>query len=1261
MRVLDTLNTKGTGQQRPIRLSDFDAMRVSVASPDKVLQWSHGEVIKPETINYRTQKPERDGLFDERIFGPTKDWECYCGKYKKIRYKGVICDKCGVEVTRSSVRRERMGHIDLASPVAHIWYVRGVPSVLGTVLDMSVSDLEKVIYFAAFIILSVDEDVRIDTLKQLDEEYEELKGSDLNEKEKVALDANYKSTKQEIVGLQARKILTEARYHELSLKYGSIIRVGIGAESLFDLLRNLDVEQTLIDIKKDADEAVGATRRKILKRFRLLSEMHTAGVEPTWLVLTRIPVLPPDLRPMVQLDGGRFASSDLNDLYRRVLNRNNRLKKLLTKGAPEVICRNERRMLQEAVDALIDNSARRGRAVSTGATQRRLKSLSDMLRGKQGRFRQNLLGKRVDYSGRSVIVVGPKLRLHQCGLPKAMALELFKPFVISKLINEGYIHNVKNATRLIERGAPEVWDILERVTSSKYVLLNRAPTLHRLGIQAFQPVLIEGKAIQLHPLVCQAYNADFDGDQMAVHVPLSDQAAWEAAEIMRSSKNLLKPASGEPIVSPRLDIVFGMYYMTTLQEGVKGEGKLFASKTEAILAYDQRMIHIRAKIKVRIQLKKDGEKSLVETSVGRILFNNLLPDELQFMNADMDSKGLKKVVAACYDRFGNDETAQLVDRIKDTGFNMARLSGMTISMSDIEVPKEKNEIMAEADAELKQTDKQFNRGLVTDAERSVMSINVWLKTREKLEKMLIGKLGSVNPVHIMIRSGARGTPPQLVQMAGMKGLMTSPSGAIIEVPIRSNFKEGLDELEYFNSTHGARKGKSDTALRTSDAGYLTRRLVDVAQDIVVTINDCKTTGGITILRAESADMGQDFSERLIGRVAATDIKAAGARKPIVAAGQEIDEDIARLIGETDIAEVKVRSTVYCQAERGICQTCYGRDLATGKTVALGTVIGIMAAQAIGEPGTQLTLKTFHMGGVSGTSDITTGLPRVEELFEARTPKSLAAMSELSGKVVIHNTKEGRTVTVTGTDLPQETYALPNGYEPTVKANAIVRPREVIATSTGKPGIRAVIGGKVSLKDSAVIVKATEPLSREYHIPENITITVKNGDMIEAGDELTEGHRDLAMALRLKGSESVQRYIIRSIQEIYSAQGQSINDKHVEIILRRMFSKVYITEGGVTEYFGGQIVGRQEVERRNVELAKAKKPLIEFDEIVLGVTRVALKTESFLSAASFQETTGVLIEAAIKGAVDHLQGLKENVIIGKLIPAGTGFAESEANR
>jgi DNA-directed RNA polymerase subunit beta' len=1259
MTALDQLATTSAGKERPIRLSDFDAIRIAVASPDKILQWSHGEVFKPETINYRTQKPERDGLFDERIFGPTKDWECYCGKFKKIRYKGVVCDKCGVEVTRSSVRRERMGHIDLASPVAHIWYVRGVPSVLGTVLDLSVSDLEKVIYFAGFVVLDIDERIRTETLQQLEEEYAELGQTKLTSEERAGLDASYRSTKQEIGALKPNLILTEARYHELSLKYGSIVRVGIGAEALYDLLKRLDVPATIEQLKATANEAVGATRRKLLKRLRLLTDMTEAGIDPLWLVLTRIPVLPPDLRPMVQLDGGRFASSDLNDLYRRVLNRNNRLKKLLSKGAPEVICRNERRMLQEAVDALIDNSARRGRAVSTGATQRRLKSLSDMLRGKQGRFRQNLLGKRVDYSGRSVIVVGPKLKLHQCGLPKVMALELFKPFVISKLISEGHIHNVKNATRLIERGSPEVWDILERVTKEKYVLLNRAPTLHRLGIQAFQPVLIEGKAIQIHPLVCQAYNADFDGDQMAVHVPLSEPAAWEASEIMRSTRNLLKPASGEPIVSPRLDIVFGMYYLTSLEEDVRGKGSIFASKTEAILAYDQRVVHVRAPIRVRLKLAPTAEPTLVETSVGRILFNNILPDELQFVNAVMDAKALKRIVAACFDRYGSDETAQLVDRIKNLGFEHARLSGMTISLSDIEIPAEKDALMSASEQELAVVEKQFARGLITDAERSIKTIELWLKTREQLEQLLIGSLTTKNPLHIAVKSGARGTPAQLVQMAGMKGLMVSPTGAIIEVPVKSNFKEGLDELEYFNSTHGARKGKSDTALRTSDAGYLTRRLVDVAQDIVVAEAKCQTMVGITIDRSESSDVGQEFSERLVGRTAVEAIKLPATRKPLVNTGAEIDEQAAALIQASAVERIVVRSPIYCTATRGICQACYGRDLATGRLVELGTVIGIMAAQAIGEPGTQLTLKTFHMGGVSGTTDITTGLPRVEELFEARIPKTPAVMSELAGRVRTHTGKEGRTVTVTSDEMPSERLSLPKGYEPIVKNGTVVRAKELVASATGKPGIKAPIGGKVTIHNDTVSIRAIELISREYAIPEGAAIRVKNGDVVSAGDELTEGHLDLGLALKLKGRAAIERYIIRGIQEIYSAQGQSINDKHVEIILRRMLSKVYITEGGTSEYVAGQIANRTDVLAENERRAAKKQPPIESDEIILGVTRVALKTESFLSAASFQETTGVLIDSAIRGAVDRLKGLKENVIIGKLIPAGTGFGVDQS--
>ncbi|KKQ73170.1 MAG: DNA-directed RNA polymerase subunit beta' [Berkelbacteria bacterium GW2011_GWB1_38_5] len=965
------------------RINDFDALKISVASPDEILAWSFGEVLKPETINYRTQKPERDGLFDERIFGPVKDFECYCGKYKKIRYKGVICDKCGVEVTRSSVRRERMGHIDLAVPVTHIWYVHGVPSVLGLVLDISTNDLERVIYFAGFMILDVDENIRKSALEQLEKEFAEAKNKLAdNNMEMAKVEIAYRATKQEILSLNRKMILTESKYQDLSLRYGQIIKVGIGAEAISEILKNTDLNQLYEELNLELKTTIGVNRRRVLRRLRLVTNMKDAGIKPEWLILNRLPVIPPDLRPMVQLDGGRFAASDLNDLYRRVINRNNRLKRLISQGAPEVICRNEKRMLQEAVDSLIDNSARRGRAVSTGATARKLRSLSDMLRGKQGRFRQNLLGKRVDYSGRSVIVIGPELKLHQCGIPKVMALELFKPFVISRLIADGHVHNVKNATRLIESGDPVVWDILEKITSNYYVLLNRAPTLHRLGIQGFQPVLIEGKAIQIHPLVCHAFNADFDGDQMAVHVPLSSQAKDETTNLMRSSNNILKPASGEPVISPRLDIVFGCYYLTTIQPNVSGEDKIFGSKNEAILAYHQGFVHPRAKIKVRMHLDKsqEAEIKIIETTVGRILFNNILPDEIPFQNHDMDSKSLKKLITNMFKEYGMQITADIVDKIKKIGFEHAGLSGMTISANDISIPSNKEKILQDSDKKLEEIDNQYQRGLITDSERNIKTIELWNGARSILEGEMLKEFDKNNPVYVMIVSGARGSVAQITQMGGMKGLVVNPAGEIIELPIRSNYKEGLSVIEYFISTHGARKGKSDTSLRTSEAGYLTRRLVDVSHDVIITTKDCGTDEGFALERQESEEIGEKFDERLVGRVAFKDIK--DKNKVIVKKNEEINEEKATQIGDSGINEVIVRSVLNCKAERGVCQLCYGRDLAIGRMVEFGTVSGIMAAQAIGEPGTQLTMKTFHLGGVSG-EDITTGLPRVEELFEAK--------------------------------------------------------------------------------------------------------------------------------------------------------------------------------------------------------------------------------------------------------------------------------------
>jgi len=1247
-------NTKGKYSPKGF---DFNALKLSIASPEKISEWSHGEITKPETINYRTQKPERDGLFCEKIFGPTKDWECYCGKYKKIRYKGIVCDKCGVEVTRSSVRRERMGHIDLACPVAHIWYVRGVPSALGLALDLSLGDIEKVIYFAGYIVLEVNQEIKKSVLEQLEKEYktmtQEAKGAERDD-----LDAAYRKTKSEIEALGVKKVVSEGFYHEISMKYGQIIRVGIGAEALFELLKKTDIDRTITELKTKIEETIGAQKRRHLKRLKMFNNLKKASIKPEWVILTKLPVIPPDLRPMVQLDGGRFAASDLNDLYRRVINRNNRLKKLISQGAPEVICRNEKRMLQEAVDALIDNSARRGRAVSTGATQRKLRSLSDMLRGKQGRFRQNLLGKRVDYSGRSVIVVGPSLKLNEAGIPKTMALELFKPFVVSKLLSEGFVHNVKNASKLIEEGTPEVWDILERITSDSYVLLNRAPTLHRLGIQGFKPVLIEGKALQVHPLVCMAFNADFDGDQMAVHVPLSAQARYEASEIMRSSHNLLKPASGEPVVIPRLDMVFGCYYLTASEPGAKGEGKVFGGKNEAILAYQSGLIDVRALIKVKLSLhpidKKKYPEQLIETTVGRILFNNELPKELRFINDVTDSKSLKKLVKKCFNQLGIKETAEFVDRLKKVGFEHATLSGATISMSDIHIPTEKRSIIKKGEDQLDQIGSQYRKGLITDNERVIKTTELWMQVKNQIEKNMIADFPKNNPVFIMVSSGARGTITQLTQMAGMKGLLVNPAGEIIEIPIKSNFREGLSELEYFISTHGARKGKSDTALRTSDAGYLTRRLVDVAQDIIIREKDCKTKDGMLITKVESKEAGLKFADRIAGRVSALPIKDKSG-KTILKANEEISDEMAKNIEESTVEEVRVRSVLTCDSKWGICERCYGRDLATGKIVKPGEAVGIMAAQAIGEPGTQLTLKTFHMGGVTG-ADITTGLPRVEELFECRAPRTPAVMSEMDGKAEILKSKEGTVIKVVSADILAETYKLVDEYKPIIKNNDLVKAKQSIATSPGKKALRANIAGRVKITGKEIKVTSLEKVSREYPVHGQLTIKVKDGDEVKKGQELTEGHLDLAMALKLKGKGAVHKYIIRSIQEIYASQGQTIDEKHLETILRQVFSKVYVLDGGDSEYLSGQIIDKIEAKTINENFRKKDKKAIIFEEIILGITRVALKTESFLSAASFQETTSVLIEAAIKGSVDRLRGLKENVIIGRLIPAGTGYKE-----
>ncbi len=1240
--------------------TDFQAIRISVASPEQILDWSYGEVKKPETINYRTQKPERDGLFDERIFGPTKDWECYCGKYKRIRYKGVVCDRCGVEVTRSSVRRERLGHIDLASPVSHIWYVRGVPSVLGLILDLSVTDLEKVIYFSGFIILEVNEMVKKASLEQLEREYKDLKTQLLKAHgspqapEVVHLDSQFKATKSEIDSLQEKKVISEVKYHEISLKYGQIVRVGIGAEAITDLLGQINVDEEIASLQKQTEETQGATLRRVLKRLTTLTQMKQAGLQPSWLILQRVPVIPPDLRPMVQLDGGRFATSDLNDLYRRVLNRNNRLKRLLSQGAPEVIVRNEKRMLQEAVDSLIDNSARRGRGSESNTAQRKLRSLSDMLRGKQGRFRQNLLGKRVDYSGRSVIVVGPNLHLNQCGVPKTMALELFKPFVISKLISEGHVHNVKNATRLIERGTPEVWEILERITAEQFVLLNRAPTLHRLGIQAFHPVLIEGKAIQLHPLVCSAFNADFDGDQMAVHVPLSTQARREAAQIMQSTKNLLKPASGEPIVAPRLDMVFGCHYLTAIEKGRAGEGKIFASPDEAVLAWHNNSVFLRSPIKVRI----NGE--IIETTAGRILFNQSLPEGIEFQNEKMDSKRLRKLVAFVYRNLGHEPTAELVDKLKNLGFRYAELSGMTISISDIYIPQNKDKLVAKAEVEQEKISQRYRRGLITTRERTLATIELWQSLRDQLGDQMKKEIPESNPVSVMVNSGSRGNFTQLSQMGGMKGLVVNPSGQFIEIPIKHNFKEGLSVFEYFISTHAARKGRSDTALRTSDAGYLTRRLVDVAQDVIINDVDCGSTKGIPISRSQSHEISIDFADRLLGRVVAEPIKIEGQKKPFLNTNDVIDEELAHEIETSTVESVVVRSPLYCNNAHGLCRFCYGLDLATAEMVHQGEAVGIMAAQAIGEPGTQLTMRTFHMGGVT-SSDITTGLPRVEELFEGRIPSDPAILAEISGRVSIREAKEIRYVTVASDKINEEVIEISEPYEIIVTNGDVVKAKQAVATATDKKAVRSPINGTVAIHGKTIKIKALEAVSIEYVIPSFATLKVEDNTFIEVGTEITEGHLDLNSSLLYKGLEATQQYIIQGVQEVYAAQGQSINDKHIEIIVRRMFSKCKINDPFDSKYLPGQLVDFLEVVEENQKRAKAKRPPITTIPTILGITKVALKTGSFLSAASFQETSTVLIDAAIRGAVDPLRGLKENVIIGKLIPAGTGHEGWEGSK
>ena len=1394
------------------------ALRISLASPETIRSWSYGEVLKPETINYRRLRPEKDGLFCEAIFGPTRDWQCYCGKYKNIRYKGIVCDKCGVEVTRSSVRRERMGHIELSAPVAHVWYTRRIPSYLGLLLDISRRNLDRVLYFAQYVVTYVDEEARQKALKRLEEKITstereqaakintkiaELKsGRDrqLNEmqqrnaqieqrydedvaekldpilkagqrmetnlrersgetprtdihfpdsdfvivkageaitaqdqvkvqkfvKERLEeLESELKDQKQrdlehirmerervraeaelgmealrntlddqssqardesghmrdELLDLRPLTFMGETRYRELKSRWGQVFRADMGAEAFYDILRRLDMDKQIEDLRHEMRTTRSKQKRKkAIKRLRVFEDFRRSGNRPEWMILTVLPVIPPDLRPMVQLDGGRFATSDLNDLYRRVINRNNRLKRLLELGAPDVIVRNEKRMLQEAVDSLIDNS-QRGKALSRRG-RRELKSLSDMLKGKKGRFRRNLLGKRVDYSGRSVIVVGPKLKLYQCGLPKNMALELYRPFVISRLVQHNYAANVKGAKRFIERNRPEVWEVLEEVIKDRPVLLNRAPTLHRLGIQAFEPILIEGSAIQLHPLVTTAFNADFDGDQMAVHVPLSQKAVLEARQLMLSSRNLLKPADGEPIISPSKDMVLGVYYLTkgdTLQH--KGQGRVFADIDEVELAYNLKQLDIHTPIKLQVTTWYDDkhnrleneENRLLETTVGRALFNRILPPEAQFVNRLLDKGGLKDLVAELYEVCGEERTPDIADDIKDIGFRYATRSGYSLAVSDITVPREKEEIINQALTDQEAVTRDFRRGLLTEQEQNERTIEIWQQTTNNVADAVRKSMDPNGNLAAQAISGAtKGGFGPISQLAGMRGLMADPSGRIIPLPIRSNFREGLTALEYFISTHGARKGLADTALRTADAGYLTRRLVDVAQDVIINEIDCETLEGVTIRRSDDV-AGQSLGSRLYGRLALERIVDPETGEILAERDDMLDHERIRKITMTKIPEIRVRSPLTCELNHGICAKCYGMDLGRGRMVEMGSAVGIVAAQSIGEPGTQLTLRTFHTGGVAAGGDITTGLPRVEELFEARkTPKGEAVVSEISGVVRVMQSdrySDLRIAHVEHSEMVNDEYDLPTGWTVAVLDATEVTQGDVIAyrTEASSDGnssetiatVNALNAGRVRLEtDNDTNVKVVVSFERhqeaEYDIPSTARMLVHDGDHVEAGQALTEGSLDPHRILRIQGRIACQMYLLTEVQKVYRSQGQNINDKHFEVIIRKMMSKVYIRTSGDSNFLPSQLVDNLELRRVNEQLRSDGKRPARSQDILLGITKASLSTDSFLSASSFQHTIKVLAGAAIASTEDPLFGLKENVIIGKLIPAGTGF-------
>jgi len=1403
-----------------LEVNDFNQVKIALASPEQIRSWSYGEVTKPETINYRTLKPEKDGLFCEKIFGPTKDFECYCGKYKRVRYKGIICDKCGVEVARAKVRRERMGHIELASPVSHIWFVKGTPSKLGLLLDISPRNLERVLYFAQYMITEVDEDarnrelerLRAEMLSVLDERVSEVrprrekleqeldrandelqakvdeqklriqaerqisrdalsaaaqraseaaeaaKGTALatevsllgepilevgvkvtqaaitrvhreGEKKLHAFDKETEKMKEavaltadsalddakaalfdELHPLQVKEkgirdeveeqykerlrdleeladpirddrvvLLTESRYRELSDLFGHVFKAGMGAEAVLEALGRVDLDAMRQRLKQEIVTASGMRRKKATKRLNVVESLKDSGNKPEWMVFQVLPVLPPDLRPMVQLDGGRFATSDLNDLYRRVINRNNRLKRLLDLGAPEIIIRNEKRMLQEAVDSLIDNG-RRGRAVS-GSGNHKLKSLSDMLKGKQGRFRQNLLGKRVDYSGRSVIVVGPELKLNECGLPKKMALELFKPFVMHSLVAKGLAHNIKSAKRIVERARPEVWDVLDEVIRDRPVLLNRAPTLHRLGIQAFQPVLIDGSAIQLHPLVCSAFNADFDGDQMAVHVPLSREAVAEAKQILLSTNNLLSPASGDPVVAPSLDMVLGCYYMTDedrtgkgayREEGGRAVSGLFGSFEEAKLAFELGNVDLRSTIHVRTALAVQGKDGidmpplapdgtprarLVETCVGRIQFNDILPEGIPFQNLGMDRPALRKVVALCYRTLGGEETAAVVDRIKNIGFRNATRSGITIAIHEIQVPKQKPELLRKADIKVNELMEQFQMGLITEDERYQGTVDIWTATTKDVENAIKERMPEYGSLNYMASSGTKGNITQIRQMAGMRGLMADPNGKVIELPIRGSFREGLTVLEYFISTHGARKGLADTALRTADSGYLTRRLIDVAQDVIILEDDCGTNAGLWIEREEGQNALESMASRIVGRYTAMPVVNEETGEVLLGANEEIDEAVAVRIDEFHVQRVFVRTPMSCEAERGICALCYGRDLGRGHLVKLRTAVGIIAAQSIGEPGTQLTMRTFHTGGVASAADITSGLPRVEELFEARAPKGEAIISETDGVVEVIQENERRIVRVTNVDTLIEEYETPARGKLVVEDGARVVSGSTLATgpesktaAVAEPVISRISGTVRLSGKNKIQVVYEEREEREYPIPAASRLLVENGDVVNAGDQLTEGARNPQHVLSIQGRDAVRKYMVDEVQKVYKSQGVNINDKHIEVITRQMLRRVKVDHPGDTGLLPGDLEDRREFEERNnVVIAEGGEPATA-QPVLLGVTKASLNTHSWLAAASFQETTRVLTNAAIDGKIDRLTGLKENVIIGKLIPA-----------